>query len=130
MNIGVVHQLLTAGADVHAQDDNFPGCTALSVAVASGSSSIIEALLGAGAAVNVKDLIGETPLMNAAKEGHLLSVRLLIAAGADLTLRSDDHEGYSAVDLAKLFRHTEVQELLEQAIRGRAPVGPQGLQHA
>ncbi len=51
--------------------------------------------------VNTLTKIDATPLHNAAMEGHLLAVKLLVEAGADTTLK--EAGGYTALGLAKWF---------------------------
>ena len=49
----------------------------------AGTAEIAQALIAAGAEVNVADADGTTPLMRAAFRGSLDVVRVLLAAGAD-----------------------------------------------
>lgn len=59
---------------------------------------LIEVLLALGADPNVPNAYGELPLNLAVRHGYHSVVRMLILAGADLTLRN--HRGKSARDLA------------------------------
>jgi ankyrin repeat protein len=58
-----------------------------------GSAAIVQALIGAGADLNLQNKDGETALMQASEKGHTAIVQALIEAGADLNLQvkvSDD----------------------------------------
>ena len=64
--------------------------------------------------VNARErLYGRTALMNAAAEGNLDCVRLLIEAGSDLNVV--DAEGSTALSLARSNGNLDVAALLEQA---------------
>ncbi|WP_369134563.1 ankyrin repeat domain-containing protein [Modestobacter sp. I12A-02662] len=91
-----VDLLLTRGAH--------PGA-ALHVAAAAGSAPVVHRLLGAGAAVDVRDpATGRTPLHSAVAsapdEQVLAMVRLLLGAGADVDAVTQD--GASALDIARV----------------------------
>jgi hypothetical protein len=58
-------------------------CAALAVACASGDTGIVRQLLAAGANVELKDGLSQTPIHIASLKGHEMIVRLLIAAGAN-----------------------------------------------
>ena len=110
-----VEQLLAAGADPAAR--NHEGMTALHVAAREGAPDAAAALIRAGADVNVRAQDGRTPLHVFVDQdwellGHesendfkdwstqVRSVpRLLVASGADVTLR--DAQGRTAPEVAK-----------------------------
>lgn len=60
--------------------------------------------------LNAKNKIGRTVLMYACSNGHVKAVKLLIKAGADLSIK--DNEGLTAYDLAKK-EHKNAKENLE-----------------
>src|SRR5262249_16686019 len=78
-------------------------------------------LIEVGAALEGAGESGLTPLMNAARVGHLEMVRYLLGVGADLDLRSHDprwQPSRSAVDFAVEDGHAEVvMYLLERGAR-------------
>jgi ankyrin repeat protein len=77
----VVDLLIAKGADVHARDNR--GLTFLLAASAACNARQVRLALDAGLDVNAKDeSLGFTPLMNAAGNGDLDSVKLLLAEGA------------------------------------------------
>lgn len=92
---------------------NQPGWNALHYAAFDNRARIAALLLSAGADVNALAPNGSTPLMLAAKRGHLEMVRLLVGARADLN-QIDTEEG-TALDMAIQARHTEVSNFLRKA---------------
>lgn len=84
-----VGELLRAGADVNAA--NRSGITPLMTAIAfdAESTKILERLLDAGAMVNARDAGGQTPLMHAAHFGRRAAAEILLARGADPTIRDE-----------------------------------------
>ena len=85
-------------------------------------------LLKAGASLNTQDFRGATPLVYAVQKGRLENVQALLAAKADLTIRTRD--GMTAVDYA---RKLEIRKALiaagaSPALRTeRSPGGVRGL---
>jgi uncharacterized protein len=79
----LVQQLLKHHVDVNARDSS--GRTALMMA---RKASIIKTLIGAGAEVNARSADGSTALMTAARNAGPDEVRLLLAHGADASLKS------------------------------------------
>ena len=105
-----VETLLSLDAEV-----NRPGWTALHYAAAAGASDIVKLLLDASAYIDAESPNLTTPLMMAARGGHILTVKLLLDEGADLTLKND--QGLSALDLAKKFNHTAIVEGLTYQLK-------------
>jgi ankyrin repeat protein len=71
---------------------------------------LVRRLLAAGAAVNVRQQGGYTPLHEAAQRGHVDMVRLLLEHHPDVTCRTDD--GKTALDLARAAGHDDIVALL------------------
>ncbi len=93
--VAVVKRLIELGADVNWRQPRDP--TALFTASANGSEEMVDLLLAAGAAVNVKTS-GETALMVAAAQNHKGIVRKLLQAGAQPAERTP--KGLSALSHA------------------------------
>ena len=97
--VSVATFLIEHGADVDLQNEN--GNTALHYALYGSdvSCEILSCLIGSGADVNGVNKVKHTPLMIAAKRGHLNALTLLIKHGAhDVDLR--DSDGYTALHYA------------------------------
>ena len=89
----LLRRLLAARADVDglAPEDRGEGRTALTIAVRDDPSAVLAAeLLKAGAALEIRDAFGDTPLHVASTFGHLRCVRLLLEARADPEARDSD----------------------------------------
>jgi len=73
------------------------GQTALMLAVSHGRKDMVQALLTAGAEVNIQDDEGSTALMCAGEHGHVDIVKLLLAQpGCDATL-TDNVSNHMAI---------------------------------
>jgi uncharacterized protein len=112
-NLEAVKALLARGAKV-----NRPGWTALHYAAASGSQAILQLLLKHQANPDATSPNGTTALMMAARGGHILGVKLLLDAGADVLLKNE--QGYDAVEMAKIFNHTDIVAGLQSRIKKQA----------
>lgn len=108
-NKAAVEALIAADAEV-----NRPGWTALHYAASIGNNEIVSMLLEASAYIDAESPNQTTPLMMAARGGHILTVKLLLDEGADATLKND--QGLSAVDLARQFNHMDIVEGLTYRI--------------
>jgi ankyrin repeat protein len=95
------------------------GANAMEFAVTRATGEVLEALIARGAAIDgrVRDPI--TPLMRAAIEGNLVSVRVLVARGADVGRKCglDWGRGKTAAELARDNRKTAVADFLERTHR-------------
>lgn len=76
--------LLDKGADVNAPPVPSSRDTALTIAADKGHCKFVELLLSRGAAFDVKNKKGNSPLWLACSGGHIEVVNLLIQAGADV----------------------------------------------
>lgn len=106
--------LLSHGADVHAYSKTAMRNQPLHAALAlSNSTESIALLLKHGANVNAKQMGGYTPLHQAASAGKSAAVDILLAAGANASLRCD--QGKTAADYAEAKGHTELASRLRAA---------------
>lgn len=63
---------------------NYMGCTALFLAVEAKHEGIVQELLKSSASLNLKDLLGNSPLHLAVESGSESMTLLLLAHGADI----------------------------------------------
>lgn len=83
----------------HEAEANQTGWTALHYAATAGNNEIVQLLLDHDAYIDAESPNKTTPLMMAARSGHILTVKLLLDDGADATLKND--VGMSALDFAR-----------------------------
>ena len=116
----VVRTLVEGGADVTGVDST--GINLLHWAAITNRASMIPILVKAGVPINAIDDFGYTPLMYAATvdEGDTETLRALIAAGANPTLRNDD--GRTPMQQAKRYGHAEIVRVLGES-GGRGVTG-------
>jgi ankyrin repeat protein len=107
-----VAQRIAQGDDIYQR--KFLGeceVNALDLAIDGGYEDIVRLLLDAGAWPSDRESsLDDTPLMRAARRGHVGIIRLLVERGADM----DEHEfaGNRPLMLAALFGHREAVEML------------------
>lgn len=115
-NLDLARKLIARGADV-----NKTGWAPLHYAATAGNVSMIQLLLDENAYIDAESPNKSTPLMMAAYYGSIASVKALLEAGADPTLRNE--LGLSAVEFAQRANRPDVAETVAAAIRARAPKG-------
>ena len=76
-------------------------------------TEIAQMLIKAGADVNAASDNGTTPLIAAARGGHMQIVKALLAAKADVAKATEN--GETAVDVALKNKNTDIADLLRQA---------------
>ena len=106
-----VRLLLDMGADVHQTASNPTKVTALHAAVAADHPQIAQWLVEAGADVNARQQIDYTPLMGAAANARLEILDLLLAHGANPSMKTT--EGKTAADLARDHGHGDLADRLD-----------------
>ncbi|HET6647519.1 MAG TPA: TonB family protein [Pyrinomonadaceae bacterium] len=105
-------------------EEGNPGSSGVSLirAVSNGDVDGVKSLLAGGVSVDQKGRGGHTPLMVAAIFGHDEIARLLIDAGAELSL--EDNLGMTAKQWADRRGSKGVAELLSKASREKARPSP------
>jgi ankyrin repeat protein len=107
-NVTLVDQLLQAGADPLAVDEE--GKNAVTFAVLAGSNELLQKMLDLGVPVSNAANGAQNPLMVAAQHGYTEIGRLLIENGADLY--AVDANGDPALTLAAYYGQAEFAEML------------------
>lgn len=118
-HLALVQTLIERRAQV-----NRPGWTPLHYAATHAGEAalpITRLLLEHHAYIDAASPNGSTPLMMAARYGEASVVDLLLAEGADPTLRNQ--QGLDAIDFARQTDRDHVAEAIAQAIRARQPRG-------
>lgn len=109
-NQPAVETLLARGAEV-----NKPGWTPLHYAAAIGNNEIVRILLDKAAYIDAESPNKTTPLMMAARGGHIMTVKLLHDEGADATLKNE--LGMTAIDFAEKHNHKDIAEGLTYRLK-------------
>jgi ankyrin repeat protein len=112
---------IRAGTDVNGLDTRAEagpnGRRPLNWAAIRNDTTMIRALLDAGANINSANRTGFTPLHHAAEVGSKEAATLLIISGANLTLKN--RNGQTPEQIATENHHPEVAEILRQAMTTR-----------
>lgn len=70
-------------------------------------------LIAKGADVNAQSKLGQSALMHASWEGHMDTVKYLLAHGANVNLK--DIDGKTAINAAILSHHEDIAEVLKKS---------------
>ena len=105
---GGILQGLDQGVPVDSRDAN--GRTALLIATHADATEAAKVLIAAGADVNAKDNLEDSPFLYAGAEGRLEVLKMTVAAGADLA--SVNRYGGTALIPAAHHGHVEVVRYL------------------
>jgi ankyrin repeat protein/adenylate kinase family enzyme len=106
-NLEDVHTLLTT-IDINTPDKQ--GNTPLHLAVLQGNLALVDFLLEAKAAIDIRNIAGLTPLHIAAQKGSIPLMQLLIAQHTDNNTQDD--YGYAPLHLAAQNGHPQAIQLL------------------
>lgn len=106
----VAKTLLDKGAE-----PNQTGWAALHYAAAVGNNQIVQLLLDHSAYIDAESPNQTTPIMMAARGGHILTVKLLLDEGADLTLKNG--AGMTALDFARAGGFKDIVEGLTYRLK-------------
>ena len=109
-NLAAVRALLDKGAE-----PNQTGWTALHYAATVGNNDIVQLLLDRSAYIDAESPNQTTPIMMAARGGHILTVKLLLDEGADVTLKNG--AGMTALDFAKAGGFNDIVEGLTYRLK-------------
>lgn len=112
-DIAALKRELEAGADIDARDRY--GQTALMISATHGDRDLITWCLEHGAALDHTAKFHLSALMLAIVNGHRDIARLLVAAGADVTVYGSGAPGFAgktAYDLARERGYDDLQRLL------------------
>lgn len=109
-NLAAVEALIERGAEI-----NKTGWTPLHYAAFIGNNDIVKLLLDRSAYIDAESPNKTTPIMMAARSGHILTVKLLLDEGADATLKND--VGMTAIDFANKYEFKDIAEGLTHRLR-------------
>jgi ankyrin repeat protein len=118
--LAFIAHLIGLGADVNYDDP--AGFPSLIAALSSGRperGEIVKLLLDSGADVAQRGVNDWTPLHYAVVERDAAAVRMLLAHGADPTLRTRIDDCSSPLEDAKAAGFTEAAELMREALSAR-----------
>ncbi|WP_327196076.1 ankyrin repeat domain-containing protein [Noviherbaspirillum sp. Root189] len=109
-NLPAVKALIDKGAEV-----NKTGWTPLHYAASIGNNDIVSLLLDKSAYIDAESPNKTTPIMMAARAGHIMTVKLLLDEGADATLKND--AGMTAIDFAEKHEFRDIAEGLTYRLK-------------
>ena len=118
-DVRTVSKMLERGMDPNTVNEN--GEPALLTAARDGTPAMVQTLLKARASVNVRNGVGDTPIMLAALAGNLPVVKLLREAGAEI-----NRPGWTPLHYAAISGHDAVIEYLLSTGADLALTAPNG----
>ncbi len=125
----IINMLLDAGADVNTTGDR--KLSVYAYAVARKNKPLADALLARGAATDVQDKDGWTPLFYAARNGDTETAQFLLDKGARTYLK--DENGNSVLAIAEAYEKFATRRVIQAHIDAKVPqwqkVGDQEVAH-
>ena len=117
-DVDLVKLLISKGAEV-----NKKGWAPLHYAATNGQDEVAQLLIDHSAYIDAGSPNGTTPLMMAARGNHITTVKVLLDAGADPTIKNQ--LGLTALDFAKQYHAKDVAEGLTARLQNMqtAPSG-------
>ena len=115
-NSALVNELLKQGAELEWRNPDDWCKTALAIACGRGSYEAAEALCAHGAELDARSNFQMTPLMLAAVNGRTKICEMLLALGADPSLK--DKDGETALVCARRCNKPECAALLQPVTPG------------
>lgn len=106
--------LLKEGADIN-KKFTFEGWSPINMAAKEGKTDLLKVYVDHGADVNDVNNLGATPLLYAIRNGDMEAVRLLIEAGADVSLEGEyfwEQKTYTPLAATRLYEQKDIEELL------------------
>lgn len=115
-DIGIIRQLLEAGADVNAPAGYYKGATCLQIAAIKGDIGLARMLLERGANVNAPRarLFGRTAIEGAAENGRLDMTKLLLLRQEDNTIERHRIQFIRAVKFATEYGYCAIANMLKR----------------
>jgi len=110
-NPQLVKYLIELGANIDFEETE-SGYTALACAAEEGNTEVIKVLVKLGSDIDHQDFNGKTALMSAIIFNELVSVKCLIALGANLRVK--DNDGRSAHDIANGMEYDNIIEYFNE----------------
>jgi uncharacterized protein len=114
--VDICEKLIDRDADV-----NKPGWAPLHYAATGGHDAVVLLLLENAAYIDAASPNGSTPLMMAAHYGTASAVRVLLDAGADVSVKND--LGLTALDFAMRGQRPESAAIIAEFQRAQQPKG-------
>ena len=121
-DVSTLARLLDEGADIDARDAH--GQTGVMLAVASAATRTAAFLVERGAALDHTAKYHLSALMLAVLRDQPAIVRMLVTAGADVSIRGSGAPGFqekTALDLAEAAGRPEIAAILREASDRRKP---------
>ena len=88
-DVDEVRRLINSGANLHVRLIDVSQYTPLHYACLFDNEEIVDLLLNSGAEINIRDMYGNTPLIDVADLGNIKYAKKLLKKGADVNAQND-----------------------------------------